>query len=300
MLKLSGVLIAVFSLGCFATPLTFKADMKLRLDHRTQSDSRYQYRLRVFPQWQLAQDWDLLALASTGNAFASSHNTVNASNNQKFNLRRLYVRQQNQDGKTELGVIPTYKGRVSSTGLSKDGWITGLRHVSRLPQGELEWVVGELENDLAPGILRRLDKLNYYEVEYSHKFSQYWSAEIALDHMLDDNFARAEVRYVSQNQAVYALEFINKLDNNKFKLVVSLEQQHQLYDYAFSSFSYYTYASLDFGTRAELTEDFVDFGHALVLEFKGKLSDSYSLSWFAKSEFYQEQNRYQFGLQYKY
>ena len=37
-----------------------------------------------------------------------------------------------QMGKTELGIIPTYKGRVSSTGLSKDGWITGIRHVRKL------------------------------------------------------------------------------------------------------------------------------------------------------------------------
>lgn len=283
-----------------ATTLSYKGDVKLRLDHRTQSDSRYQYRLRFYPKWQLDQNWSALALASTGSGFASSHNTINASSNQKFNLRRLYLRHQNQKGKTEVGVIPTYKGRVSSTGLSKDGWITGVRNVSRLPQGELEWVVGELDDDVEPGIFRRLDKLNYAEVEYSHRFSALWSAELAWDHMLDDNFVRGEVRYQSQSQRAYALELINNLNNHKFKLVASVEQQHQLYGYGFESFAYYTYARSDFGQRAELTEDFVDFGHAFVLELKGKLSEHYPLSWFSKSEFYQQQNRYQVGLQYKF
>lgn len=36
-------------------------------------------------------------------------------------------------GKTEFGVTPSYKGPVASSGLSKDRWIEGMRHVRHLP-----------------------------------------------------------------------------------------------------------------------------------------------------------------------
>lgn len=95
--------------------------------------------------------------AAKGNDFSSSHNTLDDGQADLFYIRRLYLRHQNANGKTEIGILPTYKGRVSSTGLSKDGRIAGLRHVANLRYGKFEVVLGELADTQASRALNAPD-----------------------------------------------------------------------------------------------------------------------------------------------
>jgi hypothetical protein len=76
------------------------------------------------------------AFAATRNDILSSHNTLGDGNVELFYLRRAYLRHENDQGKTEIGILATYKDRVSFTGLSKDGWIAGTRHVTNFSQGQ--------------------------------------------------------------------------------------------------------------------------------------------------------------------
>lgn len=285
-------------------PLQVKGDINLRVDHRTLTHNRYQYRLRQFIQQPLENNWSAHGFISTGNRFSSSHNTLSHSSNQKLNLRRLYLRHQDESGKTELGVIPTYKGRVSSTGLSKHGWISGVRQVFQRQSGQIEWVGGYLA-DHAPGIFRQLKGPNYFEVEYSSHFADNWSFEVAAEHMVSDNFIRGEVRYMRAPQMYYSFEVVHRPDNNQSKLVLSAELPTPELSHSalFSNsklFAYYSYVGQEFGARAALTEDFIGFGHGLSLELKGNVSLVKDLGWFLKSEFYSKQNRYQAGLKYRF
>lgn len=306
MKKKTLILVNLMLAFCFqskADNLQFRLDTSARLDIRTEKQPRWQYRVRFYPQWSLSANLSLNAFANTGKSFASSYNTLNDDAADSFYVRRLYLRHQQGLGKTEFGIIPTYKGPVASTGLSKDGWIAGLRQVFAFGQlGKLEFVAGELDHLQTPSAFQSIDKLNYFEMEYSGAFNQQTGFELSLERMLEGNFLRTELRHTDTADHQYALEFIDRLDNNKFKVVLSFSRPLETFGNQTELFAYYSYVDSNFGPRAELTEDFLSPGHALSAELTGTFNTRIALKWFAKLEHYQrsDTSRVQFGLQYKF
>lgn len=284
-----------------AQSLSADLDFSTRTDFRTDKEPRYQYRVRFYPQFNFSDKrWSVNGFAVTGDEFSSSYNTFGADENHRFHLRRLFVRHQSEYGKTELGAIPTYKGRVSSTGLSKDGWITGMRYVRNISsKTQLEGVIGELAHTQNPDVFQSFDKIDYFELELSTQLSPTLGYELGLERMLEQNFMRGELRYQLSGKQIIALELINRVDNNHFKTVLSMEGHWQVYDYETDYFLYYSYVDAEFGDRAELTEDFVDFGHALTFELEGELLPKWHLDWFSKVEVNEGQKRFQLGMKFK-
>lgn len=285
-----------------AVEFSTKLNSEVRFDDRSGQPERYQYRFRVFPSLHLddAKKWSVNGFAVTGDDFASSHNTINSTSTDYFYLRRLYMRYQDGEDKTELGIIPTYKGRVSSTGLAKDGWIAGLRQVVAYEQGKLELVIGELADTRASKALSAPSDLNYVELEYSAKIDDQLSYETSIDHVLKHNYVRAEIRYKTQQDIKYAFEVIGRLDNQHSKIVLSTDFTFNLAGQEAEMFAYYSYVGQDFGARAELTEDFLAAGHALALELTSSFSAIPKLEWFTKFEGYKGNSRFQLGLKYSF
>jgi len=297
-LLLCGLLISIaFVNETKATDINSKLDVSARLDDRSGRDLREQYRVRWYASIDFDSRWSLHTFAVTGDEFSSSYNTFGESHD--FNLRRLYMRYQNGRNKTEIGVIPTYKGRISSTGLSKDGWITGVRRVTAVGTSALfEVVVGALDHLNDPNSLQTLDELNYVELEWSQDINEHWSFELGLEHMLEDNFFRTELRHNHSQFGEYIFEVINRLDNGRVKVNLSTEQTFTISDYDIDVFALYSYVNDNFGPRAELTEDFLDTGQAMMLELEGALVKAYDLDWFVKAEAYEEQSRFQVGIKF--
>ena len=79
-----------------------------------------------------------------------------------------------------------------------------------------------------------------------------------------------------------------------------MERTFNLGDRPIEWFVYYAYAEPRFGQRAELTEDFLDFGHALANEFSGAIADYDRLSWFVKAEVYEDRVRGQLGVEFDF
>lgn len=284
-----------------ASEFSSKLDISTRFDARHEKQPRYQYRVRWYPKYQFSNDkWSLNGFAVTGDEFASSHNTFNGKSSQHFHLRRLYLKHEDNSGKTELGVLPTFKGRVSSTGLSKDGWISGIRHVRNLSDKmKIEAVIGELAHIDDPA-LQSIHSLDYMELELTTQLSPQWSYEIGYERMFNASFLKGEVKFSPTNtNSEYTLELINNLDTQQNKIVLSTSQEFTLWNQPIELFSYYSYVNEQFGTRAELTEDFVDFGHAFTLEVESPLISSWSMDWFSKLEFNQGQSRFQLGVKLK-
>lgn len=178
-------LIVVYPLPCIADNLKVQLDTSMRLDKQNGKDARLQYRVRLYPQWSFSDNLSLNVFINTGNRFSSSYNTLDDGNTDYLYIRRLYLRHQQGQGKTEFGVITTYKGPVASTGLSKDGWITGSRQVFAVnPHSKLEFVIGELDHLDKPNAFESFDKLNYFEAEYSSAFNQQTGYEVSLERML--------------------------------------------------------------------------------------------------------------------
>lgn len=290
-----------FSFGLDASEFESKLDLSARFDARHEKEPRYQYRLRWYPQYTFSNEqWSINGFAVTGNEFASSYNTISNSKTDRFNIRRLYIRHEDGKQKTEIGLLPTYKGRVSSTGLSKDGWIAGIRQVYPVSNDALiEFVVGELSNVNQSHGFEKLTKLNYLELEYSAEFSKHWSYELGLERMLDSNFIRGEVRYKTLDSTIYNLEIIDKMDTDKFKFVLSREGELELLSSNVEYFLYYSYVDDDFGGRAELTEDFIDTGHSLSFEMEGPLYENWNTEWFSKIVMNEGTSRFQLGIKLK-
>lgn len=272
-----------------------KTDVSVRFDSRSNNQPRYQYRVRWYPQWLISDAWSLNAFAVTGDEFSSSYNTINHGQPDHFYLRRLFVRKQDGKTKTEVGVIPTYKGRVSSTGLSKDGWLTGIRHVQPIGKNNLfEIVIGDLSDVDSPGRFSAPHNLNYVEMEYSSNLDEAFSYEVGFERMLDANFLRAEIRYLLQDSEL-RFELIDRLGESRQKVIMAYSRELYFGQYALEFDFYYGYVDQGFGQRAELTEDFIQFGHSLSAEIGGELN-RWDLEWFSKIEQFEGQSRFQLGL----
>lgn len=279
-----------------AAEFDYRGDMALRIDDTEGRGSRQQYRLRVRPQFAFTEAWSAHAFIATGNDFGSAYNTID-DNDDEIHVRHLFVRLEDDWGKFEAGAIPPYKGRISSTGLSAEGWLQGLRGVMNMRAGRLELVLGQLDDLRASRALSLPDEVDYFELEYSGRLTDTWSFEAASDYMLGDTFVRGEFRYSPAASKAYAGEVIANLDTGGFKVVASVRRDLRIGESNIDWFSYYAYAGEKFGARAELTEDFLEFGHAIATEFSSSFRGAERLEWFAKIEVYEDAVRAELGIE---
>ena len=297
-----GLVLALFTSLSFANQaITYKLQTQIRFDDRSNRDHRFQYRVRAFSGINIPDSsWSINAFVVTGDEFSSSYNTIDSGVADHFHLRRLYVRHTGELGaKTEIGVIPTYKGRVSSSGLAKDGWIKGARHVyAYSSKTRFEIVLGELQDDEARTALDAFKKLNYVELEISASINDFSSYEFSLERMTDDNFARAEYRLFLPNSPIYSFEVISRLSSSKKKVVLGVEDSLSVFNRAYEYYAYYSYVSDNLGARAELTEDFITTGHGLSIEADTTLFDSKNWKGFARFDLFDQNTRFILGVSY--
>ena len=277
-----------------------RIDVQVRYDNRSNRDDRVQYRVRYYPQITFSDKWSLNSFIVTGDDFASSHNTFGESDSQEFAVRRLYFRRTLQQGKVEFGVIPTYKGRVSATGLSKDGWIQGLRYVTSVRPGhQLEFVAGSL-NDTDPNrALSLKDSSDYFELEYSASLTKQHAVEFGIERITAGNYARAEWRYSSSDTQTWNFEYVRRLDDAQNKVVVGTETELAINGYNLDIYAYYAYVSEEFGFRAELTEDYLGTGHGGSLAISGDIGLA-DLDWFSRIDVVDSTKRLLVGLKRKF
>lgn len=270
-----------------APSFSHKLDMQVRYDNRSNRPSREQYRLRYYPSLKVSNTWSVNSFVVTGDDFSSSHNTFGSDTTDYLYPRRLYLRHEDNYGKTELGVIPTYKGRVSSTGLSKDGWITGIRHVRTLKNNSaFEIVVGQLSNAQASEAFTIGNEDEYIEVEYSARMGERHSYEVSVEKILQGSFVRGEYRYRLNESDTIFLELVQRTDESAAKVVLGSSGEFAATfsgnPYPIEYFAYYSYIDSVFGPRAELIEDFLGTGHGGSLEFSGVASKKHNLEWFVR------------------
>ncbi|OFA30421.1 hypothetical protein BAE46_11810 [Glaciecola punicea] len=296
-LILSTVLILVNVGSVSAQSFSQKLDVQLRADDRSSREIRYQYRVRYRPQISFNDTWSVNAFAVTGDEFGSSHNTLNDSSADHLYVRRVFGRHQGDYGKTEFGIIPTYKGRVSSSGLSKYGWIKGVRHVRAIGDNNLEIVVGQLTSLDPARALNAPDEFDYVEVEYSVQINDIWSYELSAERMKNENFLRTELRYQYNNNITLFGEVVGRLDSAKTKAVLGGEGEFSISEYSVEYFAHYSYVSENFGLRAELTEDFLGTGHGFSGELSGALAST-QFDWFVRYDAVKDRTRLLAGLKW--
>ncbi|MDA0978148.1 MAG: hypothetical protein O3B72_06305 [Proteobacteria bacterium] len=270
-------------------------DLSIRLDDTSKRALRTQYRVRYRPALHMNDQWSLHGTIATGDEFESAYNTLGESD-QALNLRRLFLRYTDLETRVEFGVVPPVKGFASSVGLSKEGWIRGMRVVSTRPQAQIEFVMGDLSDLSANHAFSNAWALSYLELEYSARIDERWTFELAAEEIFRDRFVRSEIRYTTGSGSIIAAEVIHNVDARDHKIVVSASRQTDWFDREIEWFTYYTYTGSGFGARADLSEDFLEIGHALATRLEGEFSTGQRLGWFVEIELYEAQTRLKAGL----
>lgn len=296
----SGVIFMMLWFVSFGVHADFsqKLDMQFRVDDRSNRELRYQYRARYYPQYQFNDAWSAHGFAVTGDEFSSSHNTLDDGESDYLYVRRLYARHSGEYGKTEIGYIPTYKGRISSTGLSKDGWIAGVRHVRQLSSdNQLEVVFGQLDSLDPANALDAPSEIDYIEIEYSARMDKRNSYEFSLERMTGGNFLRTEYRYQATENTVLFAELVKRVDRDHTKILLGLDMPFDIQGYEIETFSYYAYVGENFGPRADLIEDFLGAGHGISTEFSGGIQNS-QFDWFVRYDLVESRSRLLAGIKW--
>ena len=274
-----------------------KLDLQVRADDRSGEALRYQYRARYYPSLAFSERWSAHSFLVTGDEFGSSHNTLDDGAADFVYMRRVYLRHQGAYGKTEVGVIPTYKGRVSSTGLSKDGWIKGLRHVRDLPRSKVEVVIGQLDSVDPADALETPSEIDYVEVEYSAQIDDATSYELSAERMTQANFLRGELRREFSSNFTGFVEVVARLDASRTKFILGSDSTVNVFGSETELSAYYAYVSEDFGLRADLTEDFLGTGHGLSLELSSSFGET-AWDWFLRFDGTEDRSRFIGGVKW--
>ena len=273
----------------------YDGDISLRLDDSSNSSRREQYRVRFKPGFVFDEQWSMHAFVATGVSFSSAYNTFGGRD--ELHVRRLFGRLTRGNNKLEFGAIPPYKGRVSSTGLSDEGWIRGVRGVVALGDDRLEFVAGDLSDLRASNALSSPFDLNFYEVEYSGRVNDVVSYEFGGERMLDENYVRAEIRLTSQSDVAWSAEVVHGFDSNSAKSVLSVLAPFSFEHGELEWFTYYAYVPQEFGLRAILTEDFLGFGHAFGTVVGYQSKNLARIKWFAELESGESRTRAKVGVE---
>lgn len=273
-------------------------DTEIRMDGRTDREEKWQYRLRYYPTVNLTSDnsWSINGLITTGDSFANTRNSFDGNSHNLY-MRRLFVRKSYDGGKTEVGILPTYKGRLSLTGLSYDGWIKGIRQVVKVDDDTaVEFVAGNLDDLDAANALDFPDEMNYYEFEYSSRVARRHHIELGLERMLSGNFTRAEYRYDLDNRHAATVEWVQRVDEAETKLTTGFTGQLPVAEYPVGYAAYYSYTSEHFGPRGTLTEDFIGTGHGFSVDCFSQISVLPNTSWFVGYDLIDATHRLQVGI----
>ena len=292
------LVLVLLSSGITAGEFQHEGDVSVRYDNRSDRPSREQYRLRWWPKFDFENQWSVHAYVATGAAFPSAYNTFGGSD--ELNVRRLFGRWADGGHKLEFGVIPPYKGRVSSTGLSDEGWIRGVRGVIAFRDDRLEIVVGDLNSLRASRAFSSPLELNYFEVEWSGRLNDVISYELGGERMLEENYLRTELRLTTRSDYAWSAEFVHSLTSNSTKSTISFLAPFSYQHGQLKWFTYYSYVPLEFGARAILTEDFLGFDHALGTKLEYRHSRLKRVKWFAEFEIGDARNRVKLGFEFDF
>lgn len=288
---------ALFTLhaGIASAEFQHEGDISVRYDDRSNRPSREQYRFRWEPEFRFGEHWSMHAFVATGAAFPSAYNTFGERDD--LNVRRFFGRWTHGDHKLEFGAIPPYKGRVSSTGLSDEGWIRGVRGVFAIGDDRLEFAAGDLSDLRASNALSSPYDLNYYEVEYSGQLNELLSYEFGGERMFDENYVRTELRLTTRSDYVWSAEVVHGFKSGATKNVLSFLAPYTFRYGDLEWFTYYSYVPRDFGARAILTEDFLSFDHAFGTSLEYRDSRLERVKWFAEFESGDERDRIKLGFE---
>jgi len=291
-----------------------KLSAPVRHDYRYDFDTgevvrdRLQYQVGLSFLISLAQgkdggEFQFGGLIGTGNGYTSPWNTVanfnnDESGNHQINVRQIYAQWEYERWRTQLGVIPPVKGKVSETSLDKDGWIRGGRLIMPVRrQGQFELVVGTLDSLDDPNAFQPWAKANYYEVEWTHDWSKGWRTELGGVRLDKDRILRGELRYTATifgARTELAGEVLRNVQSRVWAHDWSIAQRLG----SVTLMNEYAYVPKELGLLGALSNDFFTFGHLWVLGVKGPLSTEGGLYWFGRNYLGEVRINFKLGVGY--
>ncbi|MCA9547223.1 MAG: hypothetical protein KC613_22630 [Myxococcales bacterium] len=238
--------------------------------------------------------FDLYGHVSTGATYTSRWSTLydlEGGDPSEFPLyfRRLWVERRWGVTRVQLGAIPPIKGIASSTGIDADGWIDGARLEFDEGGTSVEFVAGALRELDRPNVFNRDRSPNYYELELTQQISRALLVEASFEKLDDGDFLRGEVRVDLDTWLPVRVGAEGIYDPRRETgiggVTLASDALAALGDAWRDRLNlriWYAYIAPDVGLRGAVADDFVQFGHALSLFAKGRLTDTGALGWFAR------------------
>lgn len=183
----------------------------MRFDHQQETEtgilvkSRYQIQASLSAEMRLTGDDDtdlrIATLVGTGDDFTSQWSTLYDHISGDYSppslaVRQLYMRYLINYGSLSAGVMPPAQDVVSNTSMDGDGWVRGVRAIIYLPrEGELEGVVGAVDQINSPGAFKIPAELNYHKVEWTQPWRDSLRTKLSVVLLTRAKIIRGELKY---------------------------------------------------------------------------------------------------------
>lgn len=323
------ILSFLVSISSFAGSDSVPDRWKLKVDSSGEISGRYDYqeedsreRLQTRVRLRFAVDLDnnfkLVAMASTGSSYASDWGTVkdiNAADSSlqtpELALRRLFLQYEDDNGRIQVGSIPTIKGRRSAFGLDRSGWIDGVRVERNFADGDgiIEIVAGSIDDLDETNVFKRDRDLNFFEVEISKTLFNDLVGEIKFEHFQGNDFFQAVIKdqfEIAGDKIIsYVAEYFGRIGSSDARGAVFTAETDLLklllnkYDGKLNLSLGFQFVDEELGLRAELNDDHFVFGKLVRVGMNGNISKKRGVNWFANGYFGRE-DRVNIGVRFRW
>ena len=245
-------------------------------------------------------------LAGTGGSYTSQWNTAydlidQSPGTQQFHMRQIYLQNDLHGWRSQIGVIPPVKGKVSNTSLDRDGWIRGARIVAPIHDtGQFEVVFGAIDHLDDPNAFQAWEEWNYAEVEWTQHWTETLRIETSYVLLEEQSVLRGEVRGKWDTKLDVPMELSAEISNNLTESVWAYDLSARTTIRSVTMVLEVSHIPQNFGLLGELYNDFFTLGHLGMVALKGPIGSQNTLNWFVKGYAGESEIRGNAGLGYRF
>lgn len=265
-----------------------------------------------------AGDFTLRGMAGTGPTYTVSWNSFastmgQAVPDQVFNMRQIYLQDDYEGWRGQVGVIPPNGGDIPTLGYDVDGWVTGGRLVAPLGDGDFEMVTGIIDHLKDPNAFQSWNEWNYLGLKLRQPLP-WWELKGSLSY----EYLMDTPNTLQTNKNTYGGDYVGFELSRKWTLdegMTLVGAGEVIHNFSTPSWAWaaaakfsmkpitvavaYTYINPDFGLRGELSNDFFILGHRASLNLGGDVLFK-GLKWFVNTDLGEQKMRVRAGFTYAF
>lgn len=328
--------ISVLAIGVLASTSVIAGDINVTADVSSRvisKDSQEVQQNKVVLKFQKNFDngWVLVGVGQNGGSYSGDYDTMYNSGNKddefdqakdlvdNFSFRKLYVKKkianpicEDCDAEIQAGALETEPGMASVTGLSKAGWVDGVRLKAETPYGEVTVTAGSIGDLEETNFYSRDYENEYLEVKITKQVFENLVAEFGGERYDGDTYYKIAGDYslelaADQVISIIAETLVNTDDDTEMSSIGIRGDFIKMLTGESSGLSFElrdNHMDAGMSSRAsQMTNEFsASEGHSGSFTVKGKIKGNQKLQWYVRvrHNYDTNENRYETGIDYKY